>query len=51
VKESDFLNSNNILAKEQFGFRKNLSIEEALFRFANEILYYLNTEMHAGGIS
>jgi hypothetical protein len=44
---SDFLNSNIVLASEQFGFRKSLSTDKALFNFADEIL----SEMHVGGIS
>jgi hypothetical protein len=48
---SDFLNSNNILASEQFGFRKSLSTDEALFNFTDEILSALNNKMHVGGIS
>jgi hypothetical protein len=38
-------------AVEQFGFRKNLSIEKALFSFTNEILCALNNRIQVGGIS
>jgi hypothetical protein len=48
---SDFLNSNNILASKQFGFRKSLSTDTALFNFTDEILSALNNNMHVGGIS
>jgi hypothetical protein len=48
---SDFLNSNNILAGEQFGFRKNLSTDKTLFSFTEEILNAHNNKMHVGGIS
>jgi hypothetical protein len=48
---NDFLNSNNILAGEQFGFRKNLSTDKALFSFTNEILSGLDNKMHVAGIS
>jgi hypothetical protein len=48
---SDFLNSNSILAGVQFGFRKNLLTQKAIFSFTEEILSALNNEMHAGGIS
>jgi hypothetical protein len=48
---SDFLNLNSILAGEQFGFRKNLSTDKALFSFTEEILSALNNKMHVGGIS
>jgi hypothetical protein len=46
----DFLNSNNILTEEQFGFRKGLSTDKALYKFLDEILYALNDKMHVGGI-
>jgi hypothetical protein len=48
---SDFLNLNSILAGEQFGFRKDLSTDKALFSFTEEILSALNNKMHVGGIS
>jgi hypothetical protein len=50
---SDFLNLNSILAGEQFGFRRNLSTEKAIFSFTEEILGALNNNniMHVGGIS
>jgi hypothetical protein len=48
---SDFLNLNNILVGEQFGFRKNLSTNKALFSFTDKILSALNNKMHVGGIS
>jgi hypothetical protein len=48
---SDFLNSNNVLASEQFGFRKSLSTAKALFNFTDEIVSALNNKMHVGGIS
>jgi hypothetical protein len=35
---SDFLNSNNVLASEQFGFGKSLSTDKALSNFTHEIL-------------
>jgi hypothetical protein len=50
-KVNDFLNSNNILAEEQFGFRKKISTEKALFSYTNEILCALNNRIHVGGIS
>jgi hypothetical protein len=48
---SDFLNSNNVLASEQFGFRKILSTNKALFNFTHEILSALKNKMHVGEIS
>jgi hypothetical protein len=46
-----FLNSNNILADEQLGFRKNSSTEKALFSLANEVVRAVNDGMHVSGIS
>jgi hypothetical protein len=46
----DFLNSNSILTEEQFGFRKGLSTDKALYKFLDEILCALNDKMHVGGI-
>jgi hypothetical protein len=40
-----FLNSDTILREKQFGFRKSLSAEKALFHFTNEILWSLNIKM------
>jgi hypothetical protein len=48
---SDFLNLNNILASEQYGFRKGLSTDKALFNITDEILSDLNNKVHVGGIS
>jgi hypothetical protein len=48
---SNFLNLNNILAGEQFGFRKNLSTDKALYSFTEEILSALDNKMHVGGKS
>jgi hypothetical protein len=44
------LNSNNILTEEQFGFRKGLSTDKALYKFLDEILCALDDKMHVGGI-
>jgi hypothetical protein len=46
----DCFNSNNILTKEQSGFRKGLSTDKALYKFLDEILCALNDKMHVGGI-
>jgi hypothetical protein len=40
----------NILAKEQFGFRPNLTTENATLALTNEILDALNKRLIAGGI-
>jgi hypothetical protein len=34
--------NNDILVKEQFGFRKNLTIEKATYELGNEIVDALN---------
>jgi hypothetical protein len=42
--------SNNILAKEQFGFRNNTSIEKAIYQLTNNILKALDNKYLVGGI-
>jgi len=44
------VNDNNILAHEQYGFRKNLSTEEASYNLINNILDALNNKFTVGGI-
>jgi hypothetical protein len=44
------LSSNNSLTEEQFGFRKSLSSDKALYKFLDEILCAINDTMHVGGI-
>ena len=44
------LNANNILVPEQFGFRKNISTNNATFRLTDTILNSLNEKLHIGGI-
>ena len=41
---------NNILAKEQFGFRCNTSNEMAIYTLINNILSSLNTKTLVGGL-
>jgi hypothetical protein len=38
------------LAKEQYGFRSNLSTETASYKLINEVLNALNDGMFVGGI-
>jgi hypothetical protein len=38
----EHLNCNNILVKEQFGFRKDLTTEKATYELINDILSALN---------
>jgi hypothetical protein len=51
MRTSNFLNSNNIPAGIQSGFRKKLSTNKALISIAEEILSVLNYKMHVGGVS
>ena len=44
------LETNNILAVEQFGFRKGVHIDSAIFNVTNNILTSLNQRLHVGGI-
>jgi hypothetical protein len=44
------LNENNILAKEQFGFRENLSMEMATYIFLNTVLLSLNKKLLVGSV-
>ena len=44
------LESNHILAAEQFGFRKGISIENAVFTVTNNVLTELNQRHQVGGI-
>jgi hypothetical protein len=45
-----YLNNNNILNSQQFGFRKKLSTEDAIFRLTHEILNALNSKIIVGSI-
>jgi hypothetical protein len=44
------VNKSNILAKEQFGFRKHLTTEKVTYELSNEILDALNKKLLIGGI-
>jgi hypothetical protein len=44
------LQVNNTFVPEQFGFRKGISIEKAVFTLTNDILYALNQHEQVGGI-
>ncbi|MCL1934791.1 MAG: reverse transcriptase domain-containing protein [Defluviitaleaceae bacterium] len=50
TKLYQYINKNNILAKEKYGFRNNSSTEKASFKLINEILLALNNTLRAGGI-
>jgi hypothetical protein len=42
--------NNNIRVKEQFGFRKNLTTEQATYELNNEIIGALDKKLLLGGI-
>ena len=42
----DFIDQNNILSSNQFGFRKGLSTESAIIQFINNIHNGLNKRRH-----
>jgi exonuclease III len=44
------INVNNILASEQYGFRSNTSIEQAIYQLTNNILKALDNKQLVGGI-
>jgi hypothetical protein len=46
----EHLYSNNMLVKEQFGRRKNLTTEKATYELINDILSALNDRLIVGGI-
>jgi hypothetical protein len=49
-RSEQHLESNNILATEQFGFRKGVHIENAVFTHTDNILTSLNQQQQVGGI-
>jgi hypothetical protein len=49
-KLSHYLQTNNILVPEQFGFRKGISTETASFKLTDSVLKSHNQKMHVGGI-
>jgi uncharacterized protein YutD len=44
------VNNYNILAHEQYGFRKNMSTENASYNLINNVLDALNNKFTVGGI-
>ena len=46
----EHLNDNNILVKEQYGFRTNLKTDNAVYYLTNEILNALNNNLSVGGV-
>ena len=50
IKVTENLNTNNLLAENQFGFRKGTTTEDATFKLMNELLKALNNKTLAGHI-
>jgi len=50
IRRMNHLETNNILAAEQSGFRTSSSTEQALFIFINNILNEFQTKNNVGGI-
>jgi hypothetical protein len=46
----DHLTSHNVLSKEQYGFRSNLTMENGTFTLTNEILNAINNKLRVGVI-
>jgi hypothetical protein len=46
----EYVINNNILAKEQFGFRKNLATEKANYELSNDIISALDKNLLVGRI-
>jgi len=47
---SQHLQTNNILAPEQYAFRKGKSTEDVAFRLTDSVLKSLNQKLYIGGI-
>jgi hypothetical protein len=45
---SHHLQTSNILAPEQFGFRKGIFTENAVIKLTDNVLKFINKEMHVG---
>jgi hypothetical protein len=43
---SHHMQTNNILVPEQFGFRKDMSTEDAAFRLTDSVLKSINQKIH-----
>jgi len=50
IRLTEHLNTNNLLVGNQFGFRKGIATEDAIFKLTNEILNALNNKAMAGSI-
>jgi len=50
IRVTEHLNTNNLLVRNQFGFRKGTTTEDAIFKLTNYILKALNNKTLAGSI-
>jgi hypothetical protein len=50
IRLSEYINDNNLLIGQQFGFRKRSSTKEAIFKLTHEVLDALNSKTKVGGI-
>jgi hypothetical protein len=50
IRLIEHINNNNILVGQQFGFRKRLATEDAVFKLTHEILNALNNKVMVGSI-
>jgi retron-type reverse transcriptase len=47
---TEYLYNNKLLAENQYGFRKGLSTDDAIFKLIKEILDTLNNKMKTGSV-
>jgi hypothetical protein len=47
---SQLLHTNNVLVTERYGFRIDISTEDAAFRLTDSVFKYVNQRLHVGGI-
>jgi hypothetical protein len=50
IRLTEHFNTNKLLVENQFGFRKRIATEDAIFKLTNEILNALNNKTRAGRI-
>jgi hypothetical protein len=44
------MHCNSILLREQYGFRKGISTEDAAFKLTDSVFKYIDQKKHVGGI-
>jgi len=50
IRLTEHFNINKLLVGNQFGFKKDITTEDAIFKLTNEILNALNNKTMAGNI-